>query len=236
MHHYWPKANKQKTRKNSLWLHFFQTLMKTKAFLATLCLLLISVSKSIEYWLTLIYVLQLHINLILFSSFWFIHLSINSQKLWTSVHQERFKDARRCSTAKDMLLLDLVLSRLWVSGIAECMAKKNCCSVQNELLTGHFPCGVVERMIWFFFPHGKCHLPSWAFLITRKPRNCPSYSQQFYQYIAVTDIFMSVIWFKEPLKFCTVVPSSEGTFVPSAEHMYISIGFCSLVFYMCIRR
>lgn len=25
--------------------------------------------------------------------------------------------------------------------------KKNCFSVQNELLTGHFPCGVVERMI-----------------------------------------------------------------------------------------
>lgn len=73
-------------------------LMKTKAFLAILCLLLISVSKSIEYWLTLIYVLQLHINLVLLSSFWFIHLSINSQKLsglqWIKINQKGLRMQR----------------------------------------------------------------------------------------------------------------------------------------------
>lgn len=130
MHHIDLKQTNTKTEKTLSGLaffFFFHTLMKTKAFLAILCLLLISVSKSIEYWLTLIYVLQLHINLVLLSSFWFIHLSINLQKLWTSGDRdkpERFKDASRCSTMKNMLLLDMDLSRLWVTSIAECMEKK----------------------------------------------------------------------------------------------------------------
>lgn len=56
-----------------------------------------------------------------------------------------------------------------------------------------------------------------------------------FQYIAIGDIFMSVIGLKEPLKFSAVVISSEGTFVSNAKGMQISTGFHSLVLCMCVR-
>lgn len=47
------------------------------------------------------------------------------------------------------------------------------------------------------------------------------------QYITVGDIFMSVIRFKKPLKFCIVVSSPED--------MQISTGFGSLVLSVCVQ-